>query len=132
MLHCKIKGAFPMKNSLATLSFSVVSAVLLSAAAPALASTGYQFTPETGFEKAEKIIVRETLWKCAGDSCTASQAASRPEIVCATAARRIGRISAFTANGVAFDADALNKCNTRANTKVARAGKAKANVATAN
>jgi hypothetical protein len=132
MLQCKIKGVLPMRTYIQTLKLSVVSAAVLSTAAPALASTGYQLTPETGFEKSEKIIVRETLWKCAGDSCTASEAASRPEIVCATAARKIGRISAFTAKGVAFDAAALNKCNTRANAKIARAAKAKATNATAN
>jgi hypothetical protein len=38
----------------------------------------------------------------------------RPAIVCAAAAREIGKISAFSANGTEFTAEELAKCNEKA------------------
>jgi hypothetical protein len=99
---------------------AALSAVLISAASiavptsPAFANaTGYHLVPEAS-ALADTVVVRDVLWKCAGGACTAKPATSRPEIVCASVARKIGRISAFTANGTAFGADQLEKCNAKA------------------
>jgi hypothetical protein len=100
---------------------AALSAVMLSAAlivgptTPAFAaSAGYHLVPEATSTTTETVVVRDVLWKCAGGACTAKPATSRPEIVCASAARKIGKISAFTANGAPFAADQLEKCNAKA------------------
>ncbi len=99
---------------------AALSAIMLSAAlivgptTPAFANTtGYQLVPEAA-APTDTVVVRDVLWKCAGGACTAKPASSRPEIVCASAARKIGRISAFSANGAPFAADQLEKCNAKA------------------
>jgi hypothetical protein len=75
---------------------------------------GYRLIPATAFKAADTIVVRDTLWKCAGTACVATKSTSRPEIVCATAARKIGKLEAFVANGESFTAEQLAKCNEKA------------------
>jgi hypothetical protein len=74
----------------------------------------YRLVPATAFSAADTVVVRDVLWKCAGSACVATKATSRPEIVCATAARKIGKLSAFVANGDEFTAEQLEKCNAKA------------------
>jgi hypothetical protein len=59
-------------------------------------------------------IARETVWRCAEQSCTAARSTSRPEVTCAHAAREIGKIANFEFRGEALGAEALAKCNERA------------------
>ena len=59
-------------------------------------------------------IVNDTLWRCNTNICTAATANSRPEIVCAQAARKVGKVSSFSYKGTDFDAAALEKCNAKA------------------
>jgi hypothetical protein len=101
--------------------FAALSAVMLTAAlivgptTPVFAATtGYHLVPEATAKISDTVVVRDVLWKCAGGACTAKLATSRPEIVCASAARKLGKISAFTANGAPFAADQLEKCNAKA------------------
>jgi hypothetical protein len=105
-----------MPRSLIALAALATSATLFlgSGTEAFAASPAYRLVPATAFAAADTIIVRDTLWKCVGTSCVASQAASRPAIVCATAARKIGKLSAFAANGQEFTSEELAKCNAKA------------------
>jgi hypothetical protein len=98
-------------------SLSITTSLFLFAVAGSTAqaqpSGGYQLTTVSA-TAAETIIANDTLWKCSGATCTAREATSRPAIVCAQAAKRIGKVESFTALGATFDADALAKCNIKA------------------
>ena len=85
------------------------SATEAFAAAPA-----YSLTTVAAAPAGEKIIVRDVLWSCATDSCIANKANSRPAIVCATAARKIGKLNAFVVEGKEFSSDELAACNAKA------------------
>ena len=72
----------------------------------------YRLTPETSVTGTK--IARETLWSCAGATCTAAKATSRPAVVCVHAVREIGKVSSFSFKGTDFDATALAACNAKA------------------
>jgi hypothetical protein len=100
-----------------TLSFvAATAASLLVAAAPvsAQAPNGYYVaTPATAPDSAN-LVTRTTVWKCADGVCAAPKAPQRDAIMCELVVREVGQLTSFTANGTAFDAEALAKCNTRA------------------
>jgi uncharacterized low-complexity protein len=73
----------------------------------------YAATPATAPTKAS-LVTRSTIWKCGEGSCTAAKANARDNIVCELVVREVGKLDAFSANGTAFDADALAKCNAKA------------------
>jgi len=64
---------------------------------------------------ATRLVVKDVMWTCndAG-RCSGSESNSRPAIVCASLARKVGTLRSFSAAGSAFAADALEKCNARA------------------
>ncbi len=103
-------------SPLAALSAVMLTATLfIGSTTPVFAATsGYQMVPEAVSTAVDTVVVRDVLWKCADGTCTAKAGTSRPAIVCATAARKIGKINAFTANGTAFAAEDLEKCNANA------------------
>jgi hypothetical protein len=97
------------------LSILAAASVMLAGTTPAFAQTPvYRAVPATPVQTAQNVIVGDLLWKCGPDGCTTSTASSRPAIVCAQAARKVGKLGSFTVNNVAFDADALSKCNAKA------------------
>jgi hypothetical protein len=105
-----------MPRILPMLASIAMSFVMLSAASsPAMAAqTGPDFrltaaTPVSGTQ-----IAGETLWRCGDSGCTAASATSRPAIVCAKAARSLGKLESFTFRDSSFDVDALAKCNAKA------------------
>ena len=73
----------------------------------------YSATPVTAPAKAS-VVTRTTVWKCGEGTCVASKATSRDSIMCELVVREVGTLQSFSANGTAFDADALAKCNARA------------------
>lgn len=97
------------------LSFAAVAAAALTATAPVQAQTGgyYTATLAAAPEKT-KLVTRSTIWTCTGTTCTAPKAGSRDAIMCELVVRQTGALTGFTANGNAFDAEALSKCNSRA------------------
>jgi hypothetical protein len=104
-------------SSLLNLSVLALTMIMMSLALaiPAqAASKGFSAqlaTPAT----AVKMVVHDTLWKCDGSDCTSgSTSGSRAAIVCAALAKKAGRVASFTANGAAFDAAQLEKCNAKA------------------
>ena len=93
------------------------SAFLLTATAtPAFAQggTGYNIVPAAVPASGESLISSDVIWKRSGAGYIASHANSRPAIVCAQAAKKIGKVASFTAEGQAFDEAALAKCNEKA------------------
>ncbi|KQM85396.1 hypothetical protein ASE67_13330 [Sphingomonas sp. Leaf23] len=94
--------------------------VLLAAAALALPVgataqpvRGYSAVPATAPTIAG-MMTRSTPWKCAGDRCTTNRTEGSPLTMCQLAAKELGMLTAFTANGEAFAAEQLAKCNARA------------------
>ncbi len=77
-------------------------------------SPAYRAVPVTSVASADSVIADGVLWRCGSDGCTATNATSRPAIVCAQAARKVGKLASFTAGTQAFDEAALAKCNAKA------------------
>ena len=106
-----------MKKILSALASLGTAFLLISAttttvfAAPV---SGYRLVPVTAMTSAKSVVVSEMLWRCTPEGCIAAESGSRPAIVCAQAARKVGKIESFTANGTLFGADQLAKCNVKA------------------
>jgi hypothetical protein len=81
---------------------------------PALAAAPH-FQAEAVVQPAKsKVALRDTLWNCAGATCSAHESSSRPAIVCAVLARQIGALRSFSVKGEALGAAELERCNGRA------------------
>ena len=75
---------------------------------------GYKHvTPKAPASK-EALVSSEVIWKRAGAGYVAPKANSRAAIVCAQAAKKLGKVASFTADGQSFDEAALAKCNEKA------------------
>jgi len=60
-------------------------------------------------------IVKDARWSCEGTHCAAPRAATSPDAnVCASVARRFGRLTSFSAGDRTFDAGQLERCNAAA------------------
>lgn len=105
-----------MKKILAALaSFSTAFLLITATTVPAFAAAPmYRLVPATAVASVKSVVVGETLWRCGPTGCVAGESGSRPAVVCAQAARKVGKIESFTANGAAFSADELAKCNEKA------------------
>ena len=105
-----------MKKILAALaSFSTAFLLITATTVPAFAAAPmYKLVPATAVTSVKSVVVGETLWRCGPTGCVAGESGSRPAVVCAQAARKVGKIESFTANGAAFSADELAKCNEKA------------------
>lgn len=104
-----------MRTLIALAAFATSATLFASTATDALAnSPAYRLVPAEAFAGANNVVARDVMWKCAGQACVATKASSRPEIVCSSAAREIGKISAFSANGKDFTPEQLAKCNEKA------------------
>ena len=90
--------------------------LFLATTTPALAqgSTGYTLVPATAPASSEALVSSEVIWKRAGAGYVAPKANSRAAIVCAQAAKKLGKVASFTADGQSFDEAALAKCNEKA------------------
>ncbi len=98
--------------ALAALTTSAV--LFVGTATPAFAGASVYRMVAVSPVEATRIIVKDSLWSCDGNSCVASNVTSRPVVICAAAAKKIGQIESFTVNGVALSADELAKCNAKA------------------
>jgi hypothetical protein len=85
--------------------------VLAFAAAPAVASTysAKLITPTAG-----RFIARDIVWTCGADACQGATQESRPAVLCESLTKRAGKIDSFIADGRAFTAAELDKCNAAA------------------
>lgn len=96
---------------------AIVTAAIF--AAPAVAGS-YTAKPVTQ-PKDAKIVARDIVWACAGDSCRGATDESRPAVLCQAFAKKAGRLASFTANGRAFTAAELTTCNASAPAEADRA-----------
>lgn len=88
---------------------------LLFAIEPAQAQPpAYRAVPVTALASAQNVIADGVLWRCGTEACTTTTATSRPAIVCAQAARKVGKLVSFTVGTAPFDDAALAKCNEKA------------------
>ena len=61
-----------------------------------------------------RIIASDISWNCGADACQGNTDESRPAVLCQGLAKRAGVLNSFIANGRAFNAAELAKCNTSA------------------
>ncbi|WP_229954754.1 CC_3452 family protein [Parasphingorhabdus litoris] len=61
----------------------------------------------------DTIIVRQTVWRCAGGECVAKKSNSSARYICVRLAREIGKLKSFSHRGKPFSADALANCNSK-------------------
>jgi hypothetical protein len=80
-------------------------------ASPAIAGT---YSAKTADPASGRYITRDITWNCSPDACQGSTEESRPAVLCQSLAKRAGRIESFIANGRAFTAAELDKCNASA------------------
>jgi hypothetical protein len=103
-----------MRILIALAALATSATLFAGSATTAFAATpGYRLVPETAIS-GNSVVARDVLWKRSGDAWIATKATSRAEIVCSSAAREIGKISSFSANGTDFTSDQLAKCNEKA------------------
>ena len=103
-----------MRILTALVAVATSATLFAGTATNAFASTpGYRLVPEASVS-GNSVVAREVLWKRSGDAWIATKATSRAEIVCSSAARELGKLAAFSANGTDFTAEQLAKCNEKA------------------
>lgn len=59
----------------------------------------------------ETAIIGGVVWQCAGTTCLAAKASSRPVTLCKRVARELGEVTSFTAGEKALEAEELATCN---------------------
>jgi hypothetical protein len=91
------------------------STLLFTAAAGhAQTAAGYYVATPAAPPTKTNLITHETVWRLSDTSYVANKAPEREAILCQLVAHDTGKLSAFSAGGQAFDADALAKCNAHA------------------
>ena len=86
-------------------------AAMTLCAAPTFSAT---YSAKTAEPASGRIIARDITWSCGPDACQGTTEESRPAVICQSLAKRAGRIESFIANGRAFSAAELDKCNASA------------------
>lgn len=82
------------------------------APAPANASSGAFYTAQLAAPTSEsRAIAGGVAWSCQGTTCVANRGTSRPLRVCRELQRKVGEVTAFTANGDALEGEDLARCN---------------------
>jgi hypothetical protein len=110
-----MKPSFRFHPLFAVAALAISGGLFTASATNVLAGApNYRLVAANAVEGTSKIVIRDTLWNCSGGICVTNAVTSRPEIVCSAAARKIGKLSAFTANGAAFSDEQLAKCNAKA------------------
>jgi hypothetical protein len=91
---------------------ALIVAAATIASTPAVAAT-YSAKPAV-VPAASRIIAGDISWNCGPDACKGSTEESRPAVLCQGLAKRAGPLTSFVANGRAFGAAELAKCNASA------------------
>lgn len=98
----------------AAMALVCATAAFATTAAPVRAApTGayYVATLASPLAAPRKMVEGEVLWNCAGTECSAARDTSRPAIVCARLAGKVGLLSGFATPKGAFSAEDLARCN---------------------
>jgi hypothetical protein len=96
------------------LAIAFTAAALAGLAAPAAAAANSYRAEFASPPAAQRIVVRDVVWNCGGDSCAALQTSSRPATDCSALATRAGALRSFSVAGQPLSAEELEKCNARA------------------
>lgn len=104
----------PLTHILSLLAAVFISTIALWTTTATAASSPYYSAKLTAPTDDDKFVVRGTLWQCDGATCIAGKAGSRPQIVCATLVREVGRLDAFSVGGKAISQEDLDACNAKA------------------
>jgi hypothetical protein len=91
----------------------MLNAIILAAALTSASAPHYRAEP-VSTPAETKIVLRDTLWNCRENACVGTKSSSRPAIVCAVLAKKIGPLRSFHAAGEALAPAALQACNARA------------------
>ena len=78
------------------------------------ASSGNVASLVTKLDAPRKLIINETLWKCAENRCTSVAESSRPAISCVRLVKKIGPVTSFVTPRGELSADELQRCNAAA------------------
>src|SRR5436309_2837137 len=90
----------------------------LAIAAPAAAST---YSAKLAVPTTQRIIARDIVWACGADACQGATEESRPAVLCESLAKRAGKVGSFVADGRAFTAAELDRCNSATKADTVRA-----------
>ena|SRR5947209_18097393 len=92
----------------------VLLAVSAVPTVPASATTNQYRAELSKPASAQRFVVRDLVWSCAGDSCVAGQTTSRPATDCAALSDKVGALRSFSVGGQPLASDSLEKCNAKA------------------
>lgn len=92
---------------------ALASALPLFAAPAAAAGVSYRAEPATA-PAAERLVVRDLVWKCGAGVCLSAKSNSRAAVDCAALVRQIGPVRSFSIDGRPLASGELEKCNARA------------------
>ncbi|MDB5692433.1 MAG: putative secreted protein [Alphaproteobacteria bacterium] len=87
---------------------------LAAPVAPAFAKANQYRAELSAPSSAPRLVVRDLVWSCGGDSCVTVQTTSRAATDCSALAGHVGALRSFSVGGQALPADELEKCNARA------------------
>ena len=62
----------------------------------------------------QRAVLGDTMWTCAGDSCTAPRDTSRPKITCERLVKKFGEVSSFATPKGELSGKKLAGCNAKA------------------
>ncbi len=103
------------RQIISTLSALLFTFLMFGAAAgPAVAASPHFRAEPATPPAAERLVVRDIVWKCGANGCVAGKSNSRPAIECAALVREVGPLRSFSVAGQTLDAPSLEKCNARA------------------
>ena len=88
--------------------------VLTSFASPALAQAPYYSADPAAAPAQQRLVVRDSIWRCDGGQCVSPRSPRRHVLVCAGLARSVGQLRRFAVEGREFDSEALAACNANA------------------
>ena len=96
----------------ATLVFAGAMLVAAPVSAQPAASL-YSATLQSPLAAPRQEILDSALWKCAGDSCVARDAGSRPVLVCQRVVKKFGAVARFSTPAGELSQQDLARCNGR-------------------
>jgi hypothetical protein len=104
-----------MSRIIAFIGALIISALMVGTAANAQPQgPGYYTATPVEAPSKTSLMTRDTIWKFRDGAFNASKQPERDLVLCQLVVQRIGKLTAFTAGGQALDADALAKCNAKA------------------
>lgn len=113
MLSAKTNGAlrqlFPA--ILALVGTTASFAVTANTARAATNGPFYSVTLTRPMDGSQKLVQKGVLWKCEGAECSAARDTSRPVIVCARLAQKVGPVARFATPEGELAAQDLARCN---------------------